>query len=98
LNSAQDDGLDRVALTAIATAFHWQEEMAQGKYRSLRRMAIAKDIYPAVLIRQMKLVFLDPYIIRQLLDGRQPSGFSICKVMASLPLNWEDQRRKFGFV
>ena len=96
-NTQPDDGLDKVALTAIATALHWQAELEGGKYPSQRRMAAAKGIHFSVVQRQMRLAFLDPFIIRQLLDGRQPSGFSICKVMASLPLKWEDQRRKFGF-
>lgn len=93
----QDDCLDRVALTAIATALHWQAELDAGKYSSQRQLADAKGIHKSVVRRQLKLVFLDPFIVRQILDGRQPSGFSICRVMASLPLKWEDQRRKFGF-
>jgi hypothetical protein len=94
---SEDDGLDRTALTAIATAFHWQDELESGKYPSQRQLAAAKGLHYSVVRRQLKLAFLDPYIIRQILKGRQPSGFSIVKTMHGLPLKWEDQRRKLGF-
>jgi len=92
-----DDVLDKVALTAIATAFHWQSELDSGKYMSQRQLARAKGLHYAVVWRQLKLIHLDPYIIKKLLNGRQPSGFSIYEMMDALPLKWEEQRKRFGF-
>lgn len=93
-----DDCLDRKALTTIATAFHWQAELDSGKYRTRMHMAQSKGINRRAMQRQLRLVYLDPYIIRRLLDGRQPSGFSIYRVMETLPLNWEEQRKAYGFT
>lgn len=97
LQDEPEDTVDRKALTAIASAFLWQAQIDNGQYRSVRALAAAKGIHPSYAWKIIKLALLDPFIIRQLLDGRQPSGFSICKLMRGFPLKWEDQRRVFGF-
>lgn len=97
LRQLPDDIADLKALTAIATAFHWQAQLDSGKYSSLRRLAADKGVHHSYVWKLLKLVYLDPYIIRQLLDGRQPSGFSISEVLRYLPFKWEEQRTRFGF-
>lgn len=93
-----EDVYDRGALNLIATAFLWHQQLESGKYRTQRALAQAKGIHHSYVWKILKLVFLDPYIIRQLLNGRQPSGFSISEVFRHMPLRWEDQRRAFGFA
>lgn len=91
--------VDRKALTAIATAFHWQAQMDNGTFSSQRALAAAKGVHPSYVWKLCKLIFLDPYIIRQLLDGRQPSGFNISEVLdGGMPLRWDDQRQVYGFA
>lgn len=97
LQEEPDDLVDRKALVAIATAFHWQAQLDSGKYASMRELADDKGVHHSYVWKVLKLVHLDPRIIRMLLDGRQPSGFSISEVMSGFPLKWEDQRRFFGF-
>ncbi len=97
LQDEPEDVVDQKALTAIATAFHWQAQLDSGQYPSMRALAAAKGIHHSYAWKMIKLTFVDPYIIRQLLDGRQPSGFSISRMLRGLPLRWEDQRDYFGF-
>lgn len=97
LQQEPEDVVDRKALVAIATAFHWQSQLDSGKYTSMRQLAADKGVHHSYVWKVLKLIHLDPFIIRMLLDGRQPSGFSISEVMSGFPLKWEDQRRHFGF-
>lgn len=92
-----DEVVDRVALTAIANGFHWQAMLENGTYRNLLELAKAKGIDPAYVRKVVNLAYLDPFIIRKLLDARQPSGFTIYREFGRLPIAWDEQRRWFGF-
>ena len=90
-------GIDGKALIAIATAHHWHRLLEDGTYRTYRDLAEAEKVHHSYVWRMLKLVFLAPSIVRDLLDGRQPSSFSITEVLKGMPLSWADQRRSFGF-
>lgn len=50
------------------------------------------------LRRIAPLAFLAPDIQRCILEGRQPSGLTLKRLIASeIPLDWSEQRDKFGF-
>jgi hypothetical protein len=93
----EGDPLDHKALKAVATALSWQAELEVGKYNSHRELAEAKGFHHSYVWRVLRLIYLDPSIIKALLQGQQPSGFSITQVMTGLPLSWEEQRKVFGF-
>jgi len=49
--------------------------------------------------RILNLTLLAPDIIEAILDGKEPSGFSIAKLTRhEIPVHWEEQRRVYGFV
>jgi site-specific DNA recombinase len=48
----------------------------------------------------VRLSYLAPDIVRAILDGRQPFGLSMTRLMTStqdLPHDWVEQRRYLGF-
>ena len=55
-----------------------------------------KDFYKKKLA---PLAFLSPEIQQAILQGRQPAGLTLQKILESgVPLSWSEQRRKYGFV
>lgn len=45
------------------------------------------------------LAFLAPDIQRAILEGQQPAGLTLSTLLsASLPLDWQEQRRQLGFA
>lgn len=46
----------------------------------------------------MPLAFLAPDIQRSILEGRQPPGLTLKRLISGeIPLNWAEQRAMFGF-
>lgn len=47
----------------------------------------------------LPIAFLAPDIQRAILEGRQPQGLTMKRMIEDgVPLAWADQRRKFGFA
>jgi len=45
----------------------------------------------------MRLTLLAPDIIEAILDGNEPSGFSLNSLAEAIPEIWRDQRERWGF-
>ncbi|HZR55788.1 MAG TPA: hypothetical protein VFA74_02855 [Terriglobales bacterium] len=74
-----------------------------GKNRKKRRehMSESLTIHAGVTERYIGLVFgcafLAPDILEAILEGSQPRDLTFKKLCHSIPLNWAEQRRRFGF-
>ena len=82
---------DETLIKNIAKAHHWFEQIKAGKTFS---QIAAKDKVSKPRIQQMiDLAFLAPDIIRDVMDGARPIGFTSdwCK-HHSLPVSWTEQR------
>ena len=44
----------------------------------------------------MRLALLAPDIVEAIVDGREPSGLSLERLVKGLPVVWEEQRQLFG--
>lgn len=83
---------------ALARAHRWQSKLDSGEFKSLRELAAAVNRDTSYVGRILGLTLLAPDIIEAILDGREPDGLSLKKLTCqSLPLLWEEQRKKFGF-
>jgi len=59
----------------------------------------ARGLEDPYLRRLSALAFLAPDIQRAILEGRQPAGLRLADLVSiNLPLDWDEQRRLFGFV
>lgn len=47
--------------------------------------------------RILKLTTLAPDIIEAIINGDEPSGLSLAKLVKTFPENWEEQRKWVGF-
>lgn len=47
--------------------------------------------------RLLRFTLLAPDIVEAILDGREPSGFSVTQFARAVPEIWDEQREKYGF-
>jgi site-specific DNA recombinase len=82
---------DETLIKNIAKAHHWFEQIKAGKTFS---QIAASDKTSKRRIQQMiELAFLAPDIIRDVMDGAQPFGFtSDWCLRHAIPVNWAEQR------
>ena len=85
-------------ITAIARAFHWQELVDGRKYSSISDLAEALGLDRSYVGRIMRLTLLAPDIVEAIVDGREPSGVSLERLVKAMPVMWAEQRGRFGFA
>ena len=84
-------GQDEALIRNIANAHSWFEQMKGGK--TFAQIAVAEKTSKRRVQQMIDLAFLAPDIVRDVLEGKQPTGFTSdwCK-QHSLPSDWGDQR------
>ncbi|MGD0111867.1 MAG: hypothetical protein ABSD48_08370 [Armatimonadota bacterium] len=80
-----------LALT-IARAHRWRELLEEGRFGSIRALALALGVDNSYVARLVRLSLLAPDIVETILDGTEPSGLSLAKLFRA-PLDWGRQRR-----
>lgn len=81
---------------ALARAHRWKQLLESGKYGSIIELASALGVDRSYMSRLLKFTLLAPNIVEAIIDGLEPSGFSISKLISTIPDDWEEQRRKYG--
>jgi hypothetical protein len=81
-------------VTALARAFHWQELLDTGRYRSVTDLAEALGLDRSYVGRILRLTLLAPDIVETIVDGREPSGLSLERLVRPMPAAWAEQREK----
>jgi len=89
---------DRSLLRLLARGRRFRDLILQGDGTSITELAGASGVTPSYFTRIVRLGFLAPDITKAILDGCQPMELSARKLsLASLPKDWSEQRRAFGF-
>ncbi len=75
----------------------WQR--LQSENASVTELAKVEGITVSYLTRVLRLAFLDPWIVEQIIAGRQPAALDARKLTLSgeLPMRWDHQRAFAGF-
>ncbi|WP_245912969.1 recombinase family protein [Litoreibacter ponti] len=83
---------DEVLIRNIAKAHAWFERIKSGE--TFTAIAKTEGTSKRRIQQMIRLAFLAPDIVRDVLDGKQPIGFTSdwCK-KHELPSNWDDQRQ-----
>ncbi len=85
-------GVDEKLVLNIARAHHWFGQIKAGK--TFTEIAEAEARSKRRVQQMIDLAFLAPDIIRDVLDGRQPLGFTSDRCLRhSLPFDWAEQRK-----
>jgi len=82
---------------AVARAHRWRSLLESGQFRSIEELAHAVKLDSSYVGRILRLTLLAPDIIMAILEGREPSGLSLGKLVKTLPLDWVEQRVVLGF-
>jgi hypothetical protein len=85
-------------LRALTKAWHWQQLIDTGKFKSTRALARKFKVHVADVTRIMRMNLLAPDIQRAILDGTQPRTMNLNMFKKPLPEMWDEQRRHFGFM
>ena len=75
----------------------WQR--LQSENASVTELARVEGMSVSYLTRVLRLAFLDPWIVEQIIAGRQPATLNARKLTLSgeLPMRWNHQRKFAGF-
>ena len=83
---------------ALGRAFSWSDAIEHGEFGSVTELAKALDMDNSYVVRILKLTTLAPDIIEAILNGEEPSGLSLARLIRTFPMDWEKQRVLFGFT
>lgn len=85
---------DPALVKALARAFRYQRLLDEGHYASISEMAAAERIERGYLGSLLRLTLLAPDIVEAIVEGRQPEGLGLPRLMEPLPAEWNSQRSK----
>lgn len=87
-------GPDEVLIKALQRAHRWWEMLCTDPSISLERLAEREGVTGRYLDRVLRLGFLEPALVEEIIAGRQPAGVDLARLTAvPLPISWADQAR-----
>lgn len=92
---------DLPLIRTIGKAFYWQKMIDTGEVANATELARRFKLEPGWVSEVLRMTRLAPDIIRAVLDGKQPRHLNLHALrgrQAEVPLEWDDQRRLFGFA
>ena len=88
--------IDNTMVKALARAFRWRKLLGSGVYSTIEEIAAAEKINTSYVSRILRMALLAPDIIEIIIDGRQPDGLTLAKLLKPFPTNWHEQTSQFG--
>jgi hypothetical protein len=95
--TTQSGKRDIKLLRLIARGRRWYEQLTSGEMPSLRAIARSEGLRDTYTARIFAGSLLAPDIVASVLAGRQPVTFTVDSLRTPPPLDWAEQRHKFGF-
>lgn len=89
--SRGSSAVDTTLVKALARAFRWRRMMEAGRYSTIDELSAAEKINSSYVSRLLRLTLLAPDIVEAILDGRQPEGMTLPRLMEPFPVEWERQ-------
>ncbi len=82
---------DPALVKALARAFRYQRLLDEGRYSSITEMASAERIERGYLGSLLRLTLLAPNLVEAIVDGRQPGGVALPRLLKPFPTTWAEQ-------
>lgn len=82
---------------ALIKSFAWSEMIETNQVKSITNLGGRLGVDGSYVTRILKLSTLAPDIIEAIFNGEEPDGLSLTKLTKSFPMNWQEQRKIFGF-
>jgi len=91
---------DPKLIKLLVRAHSLKEKLRLRPQTRIADLAAEEQLSPSYVALLLRFTFLAPDITRAILEGRQPSGFTVQKLVAqaALPLAWSKQRQALGFA
>ena len=85
--------VDITLLKALARAFRWRRMLESGTVGTVIEKATREKINPSYVSRALRLTLLAPGMVEAILDGQQPEGMTLPKLMEGVEVEWETPYR-----
>jgi hypothetical protein len=79
---------DITLIKVVARAFRWRRMLESGRFATINELAAAEKINASYVSRVLRLTLLAPDIVEAILDGRQPEGMTLPRLMEPFPVEW----------
>ena len=87
--------IQAAVIQALARAFSWAEILESGQVKSISELARSLEVDGSYVTRILKLTTLAPDILEAIINGEEPDGLSLAKLIRSFPDEWSEQRTFF---
>jgi site-specific DNA recombinase len=91
--------IDRSLVKAIARAYDLRHRLERSGDIGLHDLAREDGCSRPYVSSMIRLAYLAPAITQAILDGAQPAHLTLADLMQrDIPVDWNEQRRAFGFL
>ena len=94
---AAPTNIDDTLVRTLIKAHRWRRRLETGKAKSITDLAEQEKMTIAYVAKLWPLTCLAPDIVAAILDGRQPRGLSVNRMLQNIPEPWDEQRRLWEF-
>lgn len=95
--TADKPNYDYKMINAFAKAYKWQQALTQNSRLTVSRLAERENLSGAYVGKILRLNFVAPYIVKTIMDGKQPRGLKLQDFMDNTISDlWEEQKVMFG--
>lgn len=91
------ESVQAAVVQALARAFSWAAILESGQVQSISELARNLEVDGSYVTRILKLTTLTPDIVEAIINGEEPDGISLARLIRSFPEEWSRQRTFFGF-
>lgn len=86
--------------STIARGHVWFEDWLHGRIKGYNDIVEREDISASYVGVVMKLAFLSPVLVEDIIQGRQQDGLMVSHLtkVEDMPLRWEDQAAQYGWT
>lgn len=87
--------VDNTIVKALVRAHRWRSMLEANLFASVRELAKAEKINESYLCRVLRLTLLSPALTEAILNGRQPEGLDLARLLKAFPIEWDKQEAAF---
>ncbi len=91
------DRSDSALVKAVVRGYAWRQQLLNGSTKSIAEIAQKEGVTRRYVERLLRLGFVAPDIIAAILANRQPVKMTVDRLCGPIPIDWNEQRRLFGF-
>lgn len=89
--AADERGQDPRLMHAIARAWSWRRKLERGEAGTLNDVAKAEGVTTSFISRFVRMAYLSPYVLEQLIVHRRPCAISLEQLTVAAKSPWAEQ-------